>query len=82
MFYKVKEVKPLKNYILEITFFNEEIKYYDVSNLFEKWDIFNELRENKELFNKVKVDKGGDGISWSDEIDLSCDELWENSYSK
>ena len=36
MFYKVKEVKPLKNYILEITFFNEEIKYYDVSNLFEK----------------------------------------------
>lgn len=82
MFYKVKEVKPLKNYILEITFFNEEIKYYDVSNLFEKWDIFNELRENKELFNKVKVDKGGYGISWSDEIDLSCDELWENSYSK
>ena len=82
MFYKVKEVKPLKNYILEITFFNEEIKYYDVSNLFEKWNIFNELRENKELFNKVKVDKGGYGISWSDEIDLSCDELWENSYSK
>ena len=71
-----------KNYILEITFFNEEIKYYDVSNLFEKWDIFNELRENKELFNKVKVDKGGYGITWSDEIDLSCDELWENSYSK
>lgn len=82
MFYKVKEVKPLKDYILEITFFNEKIKYYDVSNLFEKWKIFNELRENKELFNKVKVDKGGYGISWSDEIDLSCDELWENSYSK
>ena len=82
MFYKVKEVKPLKDYILEITFFNEKIKYYDVSNLFEKWKIFNELRENKELFNKVKVDKGGYGISWSDEIDLSCDELWKNSYSK
>ena len=82
MFYKVKEVKPLKDYILEITFFNEKIIYYDVSNLFEKWKIFNELRENKELFNKVKVDKGGYGISWSDEIDLSCDELWENSYSK
>lgn len=27
--------------------------------------------------NLVKADKGGYGISWNDEIDLSCDELWE-----
>ena len=26
----------------------------------------------------VEVDNGGYGISWNDDIDLSCDELFEN----
>ena len=82
MFYKVKMVKPLKNYILEITFQNDIIKYYDVSILFERWDVFRNLETNRELFEQVKVDRGGYGISWNDEIDLSCNELWENSYIK
>lgn len=32
------------------------------SNLFLKWDIFNNLKILKGLFNQVKVDKGGYGI--------------------
>jgi hypothetical protein len=27
---------------------------------------------------QVRVDTGGFGISWNDEIDLSCDELYDN----
>lgn len=81
MFYKVKKVKPLENYILEITFQNDIIKYYDVSILFEKWEAFQNLKTNNRLFEQVKVDNGGYGISWNDEIDLSCSELWENSYT-
>ena len=30
------------------------------------------------LFEQVAVDVGGYGVSWNDEIDLACDELWEN----
>ena len=26
----------------------------------------------------MQVDAGGYGISWNDDLDLSCDELWEN----
>jgi len=26
----------------------------------------------------LRVDTGGYGICWNDEIDLSCNELWEN----
>lgn len=81
MFYKVKKVKPLENYILEITFQNDIIKCYDVSTLFEKWEVFQKLKTNNALFRQVKVDNGGYGISWNDEIDLSCNELWENSYT-
>ena len=28
------------------------------------------------MFEKVKVDAGGYGISWNDEIDIACDELY------
>lgn len=82
MFHKVKSVKSLENYILEIVFQNNIIKYYDVSNLFEKWNVFKNLETVNWLFNQVKVDKGGYGISWNEDIDLSCDELWNNGYNK
>ena len=81
MFHKVKKVKILKEYILEVTFQNDIIKYYDVSKLLKKWEIFKEL-SNKKLFEQVKVDIGGYGISWNDEIDLSCNELWNNGCEK
>ncbi len=80
MFHRVKEVNIMKDYILQITFQDGSEKYYDVSKLFSKWDIFQNLKTVVGLFEQVKVDKGGYGISWNDEIDLSCDELWENGY--
>lgn len=36
---------------------------------------FNRLKD-KALFENVRVDSGGYGISWSDDIDLSESELW------
>lgn len=82
MFHKVKEVKPLDEYILEVIFENNEIKYYDVKPLFEKWPAFANLKNIYGLFEQVKVDAGGYGISWNDEIDLSCDELYSNAQKK
>ena len=79
MFHKIRKVKPLKNYILEVTFQEGITKYYDVSKLFEKWENFKVLKKDVNLFEQVKVDEGGYGISWNDEIDISCNELWENA---
>lgn len=78
MFHKVKNVKILSKYILEITFQNDVIKHYDVSVLFEKWKVFENLKNIDGLFEQVNVDQGGYGISWNDEIDLECEELWEH----
>lgn len=78
MFHRVKEVIPLENMLLKIKFVNNKIKVYDVKPLIKKREIFNELK-NEKLFKKVKVDQGGYGISWNDNIDLACNELWENS---
>lgn len=43
MFHKVKSVKPLKKYILEVIFQDNTTKYYDISKLFSKWPIFEDL---------------------------------------
>lgn len=81
MFHKLKKVEPLKDMELKIEFISGEIKYYDVKKLIDKFYQFNNLQDKK-LFKKVKVDKGGYGISWNKDIDISCNELWENSYEK
>ena len=78
MFYKVKHVQPLDDYKLLVTFENDIKKIYDVSQLFDKFDVFNQLKNIQGLFIQVKVDIGGFGVSWNDEIDLSCNELWNN----
>jgi len=78
MFHKVNGVIPKNNYILQVTFKNGKIKNYDVKPLFNKYDVFNDLKIVPGLFEQAKADIGGYGISWNDEIDLACDELWEN----
>lgn len=78
MFYRVQEVQPLPAYELLVSFVSGEHKRYNVALLFEKWEGFRALASVKGLFEQVKVDTGGYGISWNDDIDLSCNELWEN----
>lgn len=78
MFCKVKDVKPLEKYKLLVIFTNGEIKTYDVKPLFDKWESFKDLIYINGLFQQVKVDAGGYGISWNDDIDLSCNELYYN----
>ena len=75
MFHKVKNVAPLNDFILSVSFVEGVTKLYDVKPLFKKWPVFNNLKENN-LFFDVQVDQGGYGISWNDDIDLSCDELF------
>lgn len=78
MFHKVKNVSALSDFKLSVQFAEGVTKIYDMVPLFNRWPAFNELREHPEEFTGVAVDVGGYGIIWNDELDLSCDELWEN----
>lgn len=78
MFHKIEEIKVLKRFILKVKFQDGSIKKYDVKPLFKKWNVFKQLEEENGLFERVKVDQGGYGISWNEDIDLSCEELWNN----
>jgi hypothetical protein len=78
VFYRVKEVKPLSDLILLVTFENTTVKRYDVKSLLNKFEAFRVFATSPALFNLVKVDQGGYGIVWNDELDISCNELWNN----
>ena len=77
MFNKIVKVDPKENLIIIVKFENGIIKKYDIKKILEKFEIFKELND-KTLFENVKVDPGGHGISWNEKIDLSADEIWEN----
>lgn len=81
MFIKVKNVEPLQNLILRVTFENGIIKRYDVKPLTERINEFKPLFNNA-IFRNVKTDFGGYGISWNDFLDLECTELWENGVAE
>lgn len=74
----IKNVAVLREYKLQIFFENGTTKVYDALPLVEKWPDFAAFQKIPGLFEQVKVDVGGYGISWNDDLDLSCDELWDN----
>lgn len=78
MFHKIKNVTPLKEFKLSIQFAEGITKIYDMKKLIENNKIFADLKDIN-LFNSVEVDIGGYGVIWNDDIDISCDELFENS---
>ncbi len=73
---RVKSVVPLKDRCLLVTFINGVQKIYDCQKILER-DRFQLLR-HEAFFKAVRVDPGGYGISWDDEVDLSEYELWNN----
>jgi hypothetical protein len=76
---KIKEVRPLEDARLLVTFESGIKKIYDCSSLLSRPQFH--LLASSAFFNAVHVDPGGYGISWSDDIDLSEYELWTNGKS-
>ena len=77
---RIKDIEVLKDFLLRVRFCNGVIKIYDCKPLLKK-DAF-KLLENENFFNRVKVDSGGYGIIWNDEIDLAESELWINGVTE
>lgn len=81
LFHKIAEISPLPDLRLLVRFMSGEVKQYSLKPMLERHETFQDLI-NDELFRQVRVDAGGFGISWNDEIDLSCNELWEHGQNE
>ena len=71
---KILKVKIHSNFELEVLFEGNIKKLFDFKS---KWNnpIFEPLKSFS-FFKKAKVDIGGYGISWNDELDISEYEIW------
>jgi hypothetical protein len=72
---KIKKIEFMEEYKIKVFFKNNQKKIYNVSRLFRNAE-FRPLK-NPALFQQAKVDAGGYGISWNDEIDISEYEVWK-----
>lgn len=78
MTHRIQAVIPKEKYILHAVFYNGEVIQYDVAQLFTVFPQFIIFQTEEELFRKVKVDAGGYGISWNDELDLDAETIYED----
>lgn len=77
MFVKITSIAPLPDYILLIGFSTGEFKQFDIKPLIEKYAPFKMLTQVNGLYEQVKIDMGGYGLVWNDNLDLSADGLYE-----
>lgn len=75
MYLSVKEVKPISNYNLILTFSNGEHRQFDMKPYLDK-GIFQELRDIA-MFNTVRL--SFDTIEWENEADLDPEVLYNDS---
>ena len=78
MTHKIVSVKPMENFILLVGFQNGIEKTYDMRSLYPVFPQFKVFEIDVDLFNQVQVDAGGYGISWSDDLDLNSEDIWED----
>ena len=78
MFHIVTRVSALPDFKLRVFFTDGIKKIYDMAPLISMIPAFAELEDDPSEFLNVKVDIGGHGILWSDNLDLSSEELWVN----
>ncbi|MBN3896522.1 MAG: DUF2442 domain-containing protein [Nostoc sp. NOS(2021)] len=76
---RIHQAKAIDDTTLVIEFTNQEVKKYDVRHLLDT-PMFSPLRQPA-FFKNFKVEQGGYGIVWNEEIDLSEYELWKNGVS-
>jgi hypothetical protein len=73
---RIAGVKPLPGKHLEVVFENGVRKDYDCNQVLKRPEFF--LLQDEGFFRAARVDAGGYGISWNDDVDVSEYEAWQN----
>jgi hypothetical protein len=67
---RIVSAKAIDDQTLMVKFTNLEIRKYDISKL-----------RNPGFFRNFRVELGGYGLVWNEDIDISEYELWQNGIS-
>lgn len=75
---RIKSAKPLENYLLKVVFDDGKSGIYDVKDDINTIPQYKDLEKINGFFEQVKLDESRTCVSWSDEIDLPSDAIYEN----
>ena len=77
MFIKAINVRFLEGTSLEMTFQDGKIVRYDMARMFSKFPQLEELKTNRALFESGRLDPGGYGVIWNDDLDFDAMSIYE-----
>lgn len=77
MFHKATNLVFLDNCVILVGFKDNEWRTFDMKSMMKKHPIVEALK-NEELFKSGKIEVGGFGIVWNDDIDISASSVYES----
>ena len=80
MFHRLKNIAAMPEHVLLAEFEDGTVRKYDTKPLKAKLPVFRMLDDVYKLFEQVRIDAGGYGVLWNDELDLDAEEIYCNGY--
>ena len=74
---RIKSVKPLSSFFLEVVFDDGKKCIYDVEEDIKQIKSYEELRNIPGLFQHVKLDTSRTCVFWNENIDRPSDTIYE-----
>lgn len=81
MFHKITSLATLPDFILLVGFQDGEYKQFDLKPYIKKYPAFQSLKNVNGLHEQAKIDVGGFGIVWNDDLDVSAEGIYEKGSS-
>ena len=81
MFHKITSLATLPDFVLLVGFQNGEYKQFDLKPYIDKYQPFRSLKDINGLYEQAKIDVGGFGIVWNDDLDVSAEGIYEQGIS-
>ena len=76
----INSVSATEQFTLIVKFTTGEKKEISLRTLIEANSVFATLQEDKNYFNQVMIDKGGYGLYWDDNLDVSAEFLYDKGF--
>ena len=74
---RIKELQPIENFKLLVTFDDARVVVYDVLDDIKTLSSFKDLTNDPNLFQQVQLDESRTCVYWNERIDLSSDSIYE-----
>lgn len=74
---RIKSVKPVGQFFLEVVFDDGKKCIYNVEEDINQIKSYEDLRDIPGLFQQVRLDTSRTCVYWNDRIDLSSDTIYE-----